>query len=127
MEDMDMDVNAAMLMLNQKLAPITDTVVTADMDTAASADLLLLKPLQLHIMAMEDTADTEDMVDMDMDANDDLLGHIMDMEATEDMDTDMDVKLLLVNSEENQLSPTTKDQSNEEFSSTPNNPFISKK
>ena len=49
----------------------------------------------------------------------------MDMEATEDMDTDMDVKLLLVNSEENQLNPTTKDKSNEEFSSTPNNPFIS--
>merc|ERR1712135_151799 len=124
MEDMDIDVNAAMLMLNQKLTLITDMVVTADMDTAASADLLLLKPLQLHIMAMEDTADT---VGMDMDAKDDLLGPIMDMEATEDMDTDMDVKVLLVNSEENQLNPTTKDQSNEEFSSTPNNPFISKK
>merc|ERR1712135_224891 len=98
--------------------------VTADMDTAASADLLQLKLLQLHIM---DMADTEDMVDMDMDANDDLLNPIMDMEVTEDMDTDMDVKLLLVHSEEKQLNPTPKDQSNQEFSSTPNNPFISKK
>merc|ERR1719259_593973 len=105
---MDMDVNSAMLMLNQKLTLITDMVVmvvTADMHTAASADLLLLKPLQLHIMAMEDTAD---MVDMDMDANDDLLGPIMDMEATEDMDTDIDVKLLLVNSEENNSDPLPK-------------------
>merc|ERR1712135_45424 len=96
MEDMDMDVNAAMLMLNQKLMLTTDMV------------------------------DTEDMVDMDMAVNDDLLSLIMDMEATEDMDTDMDVKLLLVNSEENQLNPATKDKSNEDFSSTPNNPFISK-
>ena len=72
MEDIDMDVNDAILMLNQKLTLFTDMVVmevTADMDTAASADLLLLKPLQLHIMAMEDTADT---VDMDMVANVDL-------------------------------------------------------
>merc|ERR1712212_1053452 len=92
--------------------------VTVDMDMAENADLLLLKPPQLHIMAMEDTA---------MAVNDDLLSPTMDMEATEDMDTDMDVKLLLVNSEENQLSPTPKDQSNEEFSSTPNNPFTSKK
>merc|ERR1712212_686023 len=70
MGDMDMDVNAAMLMLNQKLTHITDMVVmevTADMDTAASADLLLLMPPQLHIMAMEDTVD---MVDMDMVVND---------------------------------------------------------
>merc|ERR1712136_721513 len=111
----DMDANVEMLMRNQKLKLmlITAMVVTADMDTAASADLLLLKPLQLPIMAMEDTADTEDLVDMDMDANDDLLGPIMDMEATEDMDTDMDVKLLLVNSEEKQRNPTPKDQSNE--------------
>merc|ERR1712135_118791 len=94
---------------------------------AASADLLLLKPLHLLIMAMEDMADTEDMVDMDMDVNDDLLSPIMDMEATEDMDTDMDVKLLLENSKEKQHNPTPKDQSNEEFSFTPNNPFISKK
>ena len=65
-------------------------------------------------------------MDTDMDVNDDLLSLIMDMEATEDMDTDMDVKVILVNSEENQLTPTTKDQSNEEFSSTPNSPFISK-
>ena len=63
---------------------------------------------------------------MDMDVNDDLLSPIMDMEATEDMDTDMDVKLLLVNSEEKQRNPTPKDQSNEEFSFTSNNPFISK-
>merc|ERR1712135_257542 len=117
---MDMDANVEMLKPNQKLKLML-IMATGDMDTAASADLLLLKPLQLHIMAMEDTADT---VDMDMVANDDLLGPIMDMEATEDMDTDMDVKLLLVNSEENQLNTTTKDQSNEEFSSTPNNPFI---
>merc|ERR1712136_186570 len=68
--DMDMDVSAAMRMLNQKLTLITDM------------------------------ADTEDMVDMDMDVNDDLLSPIMDMEATEDIDTDMDVKLLLENSEE---------------------------
>merc|ERR1712098_110278 len=124
---MDMDVNAAMLMLNQKLTLITDMVameVTVDMDTAASADLLLLKPLQLHIMAMEDT---EDMVDTDMAVNDDLLSPSMDMEATEDMDTDMDVKLILSNSNEKQLNPTPKDQSNEDFSSTPNNPFTSKK
>merc|ERR1719259_1085722 len=109
---MDMDVNSAMLMLNQKLTLITDMVVmevTVDMDTAASADLLLLKPLQLHIMAMED------MVDMDMDVNDDLLSPIMDMEATEDMDTDMDVKLLLENSKEKQHNQTPKEQSNEEF------------
>merc|ERR1712136_438570 len=127
MEDMDMDVNAVMLMLNQTLMLITDMVATeatADMDMAASDDLLLLKHLQLHIMAMEDTADTvvmdmvanadllkllqlhitdmvvtEDMVDTDMAAKDDLLSPIMDMEATEDMDTDMDVKLILVNSE----------------------------
>jgi len=39
----------------------------------------------------------------------------------------MDVKMLLVNSEEKQVNPTPKDQSNEDFSSTPNNPFISKK
>merc|ERR1712135_81573 len=95
-----------------------------DMDMVANVDLLKLqlKLLLLHIM---DMADTEDMVDMDMDANDDLLNPIMDMEVTEDMDTDMDVKLLLVNSEEKQRNPTPKDQSNEEFFSTPNNPFIS--
>merc|ERR1712212_1171974 len=92
--------------------------VTVDMDMAENADLLLLKPPQLHIMAMEDTA---------MAVNDDLLSPTMDMEATEDMDTDMDVKLLLVNSEEKQVNRTPKDQSNEDFSSTPNNPFISKK
>merc|ERR1712135_2718 len=120
---MDMDANVEMLKPNQKLKLML-IMATGDMDTAASADLLLLKPLQLHIMAMEDTADT---VDMDMAVNDDLLSLIMDMEATEDMDTDMDVKLLLVNSEENQLNPATKDKSNEEFSSTPNNPFISKR
>merc|ERR1712136_151865 len=96
-----------------------------DMDTVVSVDLLLLKHLQLLIMAM---VDTEDMVVMDMAVNDDLLSLIMDMEATEDMDTDMDVKLPLVNSEK-KLNPTPKDQdqSNEAFSSTPNNPFISKK
>merc|ERR1712135_247600 len=97
--------------------------VTADMDTAENVDLLKLKLklLQLHIMDMEDT------VDLDMDVNDDLLSPIMDMEATEDMDTDMDVKLLLENSKEKQHNRTPKDQSNEEFSFTPNNPFISKK
>merc|ERR1712136_466190 len=100
------------------------TEVTVDMDTVANVDLLLQKHPQLHIT---DMADTEDMVDMDMAVNDDRLSPIMDMEATEDMDTDMDVKLLLVNSEEKQLNPTPKDQSNEEFSSIPNNHFISKK
>merc|ERR1712212_949188 len=94
------------------------------MDMAASADLLLLKLPQLHIM---DMVDTEDMVDTDMAVNDDLLSPTMDMEATEDMDTDMDVKLLLANSIEKQLNPTLKDQLNEQFSSTPNNPFTSKK
>merc|ERR1712136_453538 len=151
------DVNAALLMLNQKLMLTTDMVVTevtVDMVTVASVDLLLLKHLQLLIMAMEDTvdmvdmdmvanadllkplqklpqlhitdmADTEDMVDMDMAVNDDLLSPIMDMEATEDMDTDMDVKLLLVNSEEKQLNPSSEVLSNEEISCTPNNSFIS--
>merc|ERR1712136_169596 len=104
-----MDVNAALLMLNQKLMLTTDmedTVDMVDMDMVANADLL--KPLQklpqLHIT---------DMADMDMAVNDDLLSPIMDMEATEDMDTDMDVKLVLVNSEEKQINPTPKDQSNE--------------
>merc|ERR1719430_2531424 len=115
---------------------MVDMEDTADMDTDASADLLLLKHLQLLIMAMEDTADmvdmdmvanadlqkllqkllqlhitdmvdTEDMADMDMAVNDDLLSPIMDMEATEDMDTDMDVKLLLENSERKQPLPQT--------------------
>merc|ERR1712136_671732 len=108
MEDMDMDVNAVMLMLNQTLMLITDMVATeatADMDMAASDDLLLLKHLQLHIMAMEVT---EDMVDTDMAGNDDLLSPIMDMEATEDMDTDMDVKPILLKYEEKQLNPIPK-------------------
>merc|ERR1712212_1136579 len=126
---MDMDGSVEMLMLNQKLKlmlimAMVVMEVTVDMDTAASADLLLLKPLQLHIM---DMADTEDMVDTDMAVNDVLLSPTMDTEATGDMDTDTDVKLLLVNSKEKQLNPTPKDQSNEEFSSTPNNLFTSKK
>merc|ERR1719347_1015602 len=124
------------LKLNQKLMLITDMVameVTVDMDTAASADLLLLRHLQLLTMAMEDTedmvamdmvanadllklhqlhimdmADTEDTVDMDMVVNDDLLSLIMDMEVTEDMDTDMDVELIPLNSEEKNSTPYPK-------------------
>merc|ERR1712136_518824 len=99
----DMDVNAAMLMLNQKLMLTTDMVVTevtADMDMAASADQPLLKHLQLLIMAMEDMVDMEDT---DMVVNDDLLSLIMDMEATEGMDTDMDVKPILSNFEGKRL------------------------
>merc|ERR1712136_446283 len=95
-----------------------------DMDMVANDDLL--KPLQkLPQLHTTDMADTEDMVDMDMAVNDDLLSPIMDMEATEDTDTDMDVKLLLVNSEEKQLSPSSEVLSNEEISCTPNNSFIS--
>merc|ERR1712136_22600 len=83
------------------------TEVTVDMDTAASADLLLLKLklLQLHIMDMADTVDT---VDMGMVVNDDLLSLIMDMEVTEDMDTDMDDKLIPLNSEEKNSTPYPK-------------------
>ena len=66
------------------------------------------------------------MVDMDMAVNDDLLSPIMDMEATEDMDTDMDVKLLVVNSEEKQLNPIPEVLLHEEIAWTPNNSFISK-
>merc|ERR1712135_92661 len=102
-EDMDMDVNAVMLMLNQKLLHIMameDTADTVVMDMVANADLLKL--LQLHIT---DMAVTEDMVDTDMAVNDDLLSPIMDMEATEDMDTDMDVKPILLKYEEKQLNP----------------------
>merc|ERR1712136_564215 len=72
------DVNAAMLMLNQKLMLTTDMVVT------------------------------EDMVDTDMAVNDDLLSPIMDMEAMEDMDTDMDVKLILLNFEGKRFYPICK-------------------
>merc|ERR1711953_69356 len=115
-------------MPNQKLRlmlimDMGDMEDTEDMDMVASADLLLLKRPQLHIMAMEDTVDT---VDMDMVVNADLLSPIMDMEATEDMDTDMDVKLLLVNSEEKQLNPTPKVLLNEEIACMPNNSFVSK-
>merc|ERR1712136_717304 len=120
-EDMDMDVNAVMLMLNQKLMLIMameDTADTVVMDMVANADLLKL--LQLHI------TDMADMVDTDMAVNDDLLSPIMDMEATEDMDMDMDVKLILLNSEEKQLNPIPKVLSNEETSCTSNNSFISK-
>ena len=63
---------------------------------------------------------------MDMAVNDDLLSPIMDMEATEDMDTDMDVKLIPLNSEEKQVYSIPKFLSNEENSSTPNDSFISK-
>ena len=44
---------------------------------------------------------------MDMVVNDDLLSPIMDMEVTEDMDTDMDVKLIPLNSEEKKTLPHT--------------------
>merc|ERR1711953_1046494 len=116
MVDMDMDVNAVLPMLNQKLMLTTDmaaTEVTVDMDTVANVDLLLLKHLQLLIM--------------DMAVNDDLLSPIMEMEATEDMDTDMDVKLCLENSERKEVYPITKHLSNEKISCTTNNSFISKK
>merc|ERR1712135_78454 len=78
-----------------------------DMDTAASADLLLLKlkPLQLHIT---DMAVTEDMADIDMVVNDDLLSPIMDMEVMEGMDTDMDDKLIPLNSDEKNSIPYPK-------------------
>merc|ERR1712136_733419 len=76
-----------------------------DMDTAASADLLLLKPLQLHIT---DMGDTEDMADMDMVVNADLPSPIMDMEVTEGIDTDMDDKLIPLNSDEKNSIPYPK-------------------
>merc|ERR1712136_122983 len=68
-----------------------------DTVTAASADLLLLKPLQLHIT---DMGDTEDMADMDMVVNVDLLSPIMD--------TDMDDKLIPLNSDEKNSIPYPK-------------------
>jgi len=43
---------------------------------------------------------------MDMVVNDDLLSPIMDMEVTEGMDTDMDDKLIPLNSDEKTLSHT---------------------
>merc|ERR1712136_315493 len=76
-----------------------------DTVTAASADLLLLKHLQLHIT---DMAVTEDMGDMDMVVNDDLLSPIMDMEVMEGMDTDMDDKLIPLNSDEKNSIPYPK-------------------
>merc|ERR1712136_632384 len=78
-----------------------------DTVTAASADLLLLKlkPLQLHIT---DMAVTEDMADMDMVVNDDLLSLIMDMEVMEGTDTDMDDKLIPLNSDEKNSIPYPK-------------------
>merc|ERR1712135_158250 len=78
-----------------------------DMDMVANADLLKLKlkPLQLHIT---DMADTEDMGDMDMVVNADLLSPIMDMEVTEGMDTDMDDKLIPLNSDEKNSIPYPK-------------------